>query len=240
MEILLFILAAIIGFIPSFMDIKDDNKDLNWWRRLNWAGRIYVILFIPFLGTGVWLTLVGNSHAELRERIADKNHKTDSLSIAILTQKVFSLSASDSAFKSALKNGGYTFDSVRGRIESNNIQKVESGGRAIQNNAPNQGIQNLGDGDIYVNAKKELTEKGKQLVISEINKYTKELNVDCCVISMHSKGNGDLVFHQILKIFDDSKIAVDITYSEFNGQPPPNGIMYSVKDGKLKILVGDY
>jgi hypothetical protein len=241
-EVFFFIAAAMVAFMPTIWDIKVKGKNLNWWKRLTLAGKIYIIAFVFFFGTGLYLTIKSHSESVDKEITSKERIKSDSLLMSNLTVKVTKLYISDSSYRAAIKNGGYKYDSIKGTIVNPriNIQNVQNGGRAIQNNAPNHGIQNLGDGNIYVNAKKELTEEGKNLIISEINKFTKDWGVTCCIISMHHKGNGDLVFSQIKGILDDQNVSYDITFSENNGQAPPNGISYSSKDGKLKILVGDY
>jgi hypothetical protein len=241
-ETLFFIVAALVAFIPTIWPMKVEDKNFNWWKSLTLAGRVYIIAFAFFFGTGLYLTISSHNESVVKEIKSNEKIKSDSLLMSNLNLKVAKLYSSDSLYRSAIKKGGYKYDSIKGIIikPQVNIQNIQNNGRAIQNNAPNQGIQNLGDGDIYLNAKKELTDKGKNLVITEINRLTKDWGVSCCFLSMHSKGNGDIVFHQIKDILDSQSVPYDITFSEYDGQPPPNGISYSSKDGKLKILVGDY
>lgn len=241
-EIFFFSLAAIIAFMPTFWDMKVKGKNLNWWTRLTLAGKIYIIAFASFFGTGLYLTVKSHNESVIKELKSNERIKSDSLLMSNLSVRVNKLYLSDSNYRAAIKKGGYKYDSIKGTIISPqiSIQNIKDNGRAIQNNAPNQGIQNLGDGDIYLNAKKELTDNGKAVIVNEINKLTTDWGVSCCILSMHHKGNGDIVFNQIKDILDSKNVKYDIIFSEFNGLNAPNGISYSIKDGKLKILVGDY
>jgi hypothetical protein len=215
------------------------DYDLLFWLK--------VVGLVAFAGLGIW-QLVAEVRRD-KERISkDKelSETRDSIYNEKLDDIKLQAQASEGRAKKsekildemneAIKKKGLKFNESTGEIT--NIQKIENGGSGIQNNGPNYGIQNIGD--IYVNAKKELTDKGLEMVVGEINQYYQKFNASGYILAMHGKGNGDRVFQQIKAQFDNQKLAYDLVQNNFDGNAPPQGISYSLEDGKLKILVGDY
>jgi hypothetical protein len=81
---------------------------------------------------------------------------------------------SDSLFRIALKRGNYKYDSINGVIISPkiNIQNVQDNGKAIQNNAPNFGLQHLGD--INLNTARKFDDEGKRELLQRLKGKEKE------------------------------------------------------------------
>ncbi len=161
-EIFFFIAAAMVAFMPTVWDMKVKGKNLNWWKRLTLAGKIYIIAFVSFFGTGLYLTISSHNESVVKEIKSNERIKSDSILMSNLTSKVTKLFSSDSLYRSAVKKGGYKYDSIKGIIikPQVNIQNVQNNGRAIQNNAPNFGNQIVGD--INLNTGRKFDDKTRR------------------------------------------------------------------------------
>ena len=126
------------------------------------AGKIYIIAFVSFFGTGLYLTIKSHNESVVKEINSKGKIKSDSLLMSNLTLKVTKLYSSDSLYRSAVKKSGYKYDSIKGIIikPQVNIQSVQNNGRAIQNNAPNFGNQIVGD--INLNTGRKFDDNSKR------------------------------------------------------------------------------
>lgn len=139
-EVFFFIAAAMVAFMPTILDMKVKGKKLNWWKGLTIYGKIYIIAFASFFGTGLYLTIQSHNESLVKEITSKNRIKSDSISMSNLTVKVTKLYLSDSLYRSAINSSGFKYDSINGIILNSKVN-VGKDGSAVVNYASNQGLQ---------------------------------------------------------------------------------------------------
>jgi hypothetical protein len=173
-EMFFFIVTAFVAFIPTIWSMKKNtSKKIIGWKNLTLAGKIYIAAFAVFFGTGLYLTIKSQIESREKEINSAKHIKSDSTSMVNLTIKVTKLYSSDSTYKSAIKKGGFKYDSINGIIISPriNVQKIGKGGSGIQNN--NSSIYGPQAGrDLIINGgERILNDQGISLLLEKTKKY---------------------------------------------------------------------
>src|SRR5258708_32612204 len=161
MAIIVFVLSTFLGFMRTVFEIKNDNK-LNGW------GKTYIGLLILFFGIGIYAIVIDWRKVDKEELRLNSKNKADSVARRLERKRdslsIFKLDGKLIRLESSLKKGGYSFDSIKGQIISpRNIQIVETGGSALQTNAPNYGLQ--AGRDININPERQLSENDKKVII---------------------------------------------------------------------------
>ncbi len=239
-EVIFFSIAAIIAIMPTFYDMKVRDKYLNWWRRLTLAGKIYIILFIGFFGTGLYLTVRSHNDSALRDKISRSRILSDSVLMAGLTLKVNKLYTSDSSYRAALTNGGYQYDSLNGRIVSikNNTQVVKGNNSSgFQNNAPNYGMQAARD--INIGREIELQETDLIEALNMANQLITQFKLSkTALLMVHQLSNGKKAAKQLAEFFESNGFTVmhGVSMGQIN-----NGITIShdLQEKSVVVLVGE-
>jgi len=162
-ETLFFIVTALVAFIPTIWPMKVEEKNLNWWKSLTLAGRAYIISFVFFFGTGLYLTISSHYESVIKEIKSKKRIESDSLSMSNLTIKVNELYRSDSTYRSK-------YDSLNRII-------IKTGESSIVNtgNLNNNSHQNTGDISVNELWKLSANDKKKLKELTRKYKYAKVL-----------------------------------------------------------------
>lgn len=188
-QIFLFIVAAITAFMPTIFDMKVRGKKLNWWRSLTVYGKIYIVVFLSFFCSGLYLTIKSHNESVAKEVLSINRIKSDSILMSNLTVKVNKLFLSDSTQR--VKN-----DSLSKVIRTLNKQIIQSGGSGLQNNAPNYGIQAARDVNIGTDV--ELSQADLQKGLNMVNQLVTQHKLDKKVLFMMNQlSNGQKAAKQL-------------------------------------------
>ncbi len=247
-QVFFFIAAAMVAFMPTIWDMKVKGKKLNWWTRLTLAGKIYIIAFALFFGTGLYLTVKSHNESITKETISKSKNYQDSIKFELRHQETlerlgFLSSAyerankSDSIFKVALKRGNYKYDSVKGIIVSPkiNIQTVAKDGRGIQNNEANLGNQFLGDiQNLNVN---EIRASKQQLdeIVYDTEVLMKKENLTCLIVELNMASNAKALYSQIFKAYKDAGMSPQ--ESSAMTYPMPKKISFRKSEKNCLVVV---
>jgi len=233
-EVFFFIAAAMVAFMPTIWDMKVKGKNLNWWNRLTSAGKIYIIAFGSFFGTGLYLTINSHNESLVKEITSKERIKSDSLLMSNLRKDVTKLVKSDSLYESAIKKSGYKFDAINGVIVNRNFQQVEKGSSAFQNNATNYG--NQAGRDINLSNEKKLNSEEIKELIESTKKIMSDSSLNCLEIFMEARSNGNKVYAQIMDAF--TKAGFKPMGGVSHDSMIEEGIVYRIRNKCLKITVG--
>lgn len=219
--------------MPTVLDMKVKRKKLNWWNSLTGYGKIYIIAFGLFFGTGLYLTIKTHSESVVKEVASNKRIKSDSLLMSNLTVKVSKLYASDSLYKSAVKKGGFKYDSINGVIINPQVN-IGKDGSAIVNYTSNQGLQ--AGRDINLSNERKLNNEEIKELIESTKKIMSDSSLNCLEISIESRSNGNRVYAQIMEAFTKAgfKPMGGVSYDSMIEE----GIIYRIRNKCLKITVG--
>jgi len=263
-QILLLLFVTIGGGISTFMTVrrtkKRDKQPLN-----NWGVAAVLFLMLTFV-LGVYF-LVDDKRESLRMECVASNESakvsSDLASIKndnkIIQKELETARLADSTVRADIKKSGYQYSGGKVTPLQQNIQKVEKGANAIQNNAPNSGIQNVGDnndnshqntGDItvdkrtIVNKQWELSDPDRQHILGIIDSLMVEFDLEELRLELCSNGNGQVFYDQLLKALQDGgynpKYGIDLGATKL-----PSGILYVVDtvlnvNRTLKLRIGRF
>lgn len=235
-EWLVFVIGVGVSCIPLFRNVRgvvgqdQDKAPINIEGKWIIAG--FAIIFLigsAFIFVGKWNELQEDHSEAVYRKNADDNSKQQNASINQLRTEVKSYRKSDSTYRRK-------YDSARQVI--GNFQKIEKGGRGIQNNAPNYGLQNLGDGNVYIGGDRTLTELGKQKILGDIAYLTNAYNVNCCYVGLVQNSNSPKIYYQIVELLESKGYILSQSPMVGRGKKMTNEIEYEWKEGVLYIFVG--
>ena len=233
-EVLFFIAAAMVAFMPTIWDMKGTDNNLNWWNRLTLAGKIYIIAFVSFFGTGLYLTINSHNESVVKEITSKERIKSDSILMSNLRRDVTKLVKSDSLYESAIEKGGFKFDSVNGVIINPQVN-VGKDGSAIVNYASNKGLQAARD--INFNSEKTLTRDDLDQITFEVKRIMADSSLKCLNVFYESRSNGSIIYNQLHSAFKSQGLSPmgGVSQMKFIEE----GITYRIdKNRCLSVIVG--
>ena len=240
------IIAAITAAVSAFVSIRKEEKkkkrSLTWWGigLMVLMGIAVVVSSVSMLSGQMKEFEAQEANNNLQSKVHNLNDKLDSAT-TILSRKLDQAKAADSVKTAELRRIGYRFENGMPIPPQKNIQHINQGGRGIQNNASNYGIQN--QGDLHVNAESRLNDANKLEFLKVIEDLEKK-GGKCCVIQLVNGSNASAFFQDIIDFLNQQgyKIGPDriVPYAVWSG-PIPNKVVYFIDtDGTIKLSVGKF
>lgn len=122
--------------------------------------------------------------------------------------------------------------------KATNTQHVEKGGRAIQNNAPNNGVQVVGDVSNFSN-EPEFTVKEINEFVESVKKIMMENKLDNLIFNMAQGSNGGKIKQQVTKALNQVGIEIHGEGIAVSASTP-NGTTASIMGNTLNVTFGRY